>query len=75
MKLRCGDRLKALGFIVKDQRSVQLYDTLLIGPFLIWSGILLPYITTPDRASFITAGSIVMLWNLVNIFLTDREGK
>ncbi len=75
MRLRCRDRLKALGFVVRDQRSVQLYDTLLVGPLLISSGFLLPLITLPDRVSFITAGCIVMLWNVVNIILTDREGK
>ncbi len=75
MRLRCRDRLRALGFVVRDQRAVQLYDTLLVGPLLISSGFLLPFITLPDRVSFITAGAIVMLWNLVNIVLTDREGK
>ena len=73
MRLHCVDRLRALGFIVKDQRAVQLYDTLLVGPLLISSGLLLPLITLPDRVSFIMAGSIVMGWNLINIFLTDRE--
>lgn len=75
MRLRCRDRLRALGFVVRDQRAVQLYDTLLVGPLLISSGLLLPLITLPDRVSFITAGVIVMGWNIVNILLTDREGK
>ena len=75
MRLHCIDRLRALGFIVKDQRAVQLYDTLLVGPLLIANGILLPLITVPDRVSFITAGSIVMIWNLINIFLTDGDKK
>lgn len=75
MRLHCRDRLRALGFVVKDQRAVQLYDTLFIGPLLISSGFLLPLITLPDRVSFVAAGSIVILWNLVNIVITDREGK
>ncbi len=75
MRLRCRDRLKALGFVVRDQRAVQLYDTLLVGPLLISSGFLLPFITLPDRVSFITAGTVVMVWNAINIILTDREGN
>lgn len=75
MRLRCRDRLRALGFVVKDQRAVQLYDTLLIGPLLVANGFLLPLITLPDRVSLITAGVVVILWNVVNIIITDREVK
>ena len=72
MKNKCPERWRAFGLIAKDQRAAQLFDLLLLGPFCLWTGILLPFLPINVRAAFITAGSIVMIWNGYQIWTEDK---
>lgn len=76
MFFQCKDRWQAAGFSwVKDEGTSRLMDILLFGPLLIATGAVVPQLPRALRATLITAGGFVIVWNALGYFQKVHEFK